>query len=159
MMVNNHESCSFSKAAVLCAGLLMQVIFVGPVAAQQAIIDERQAGFKDIGAAMKTLRDELKGDEPSTETMTAAAEQMAALAAKIPAWFPAGSGPESGLDTDARDYIWTNKEKFDRITDEVISATKAMVPLTTGADLSALKKQLLVVRDSCSSCHDSYRVD
>ena len=159
MMVNNRESCSFSKAALLCAGLLMQVIFVGPVAAQQAIIDERQAGFKDMGAAMKTLRDELKSDEPNTAAMTAAAEQMAALAAKIPAWFPAGSGPESGLDTDARDYIWTNKEKFDRITDEVISATKAMVPLTTGGDLSALKKQLLVVRDSCSSCHDSYRVD
>ena len=159
MMVNNRESSSFSKAALLCAGLLVQVIFVVPVVAQQSIIDERQAGFKDMGAAMKTLRDELKGDEPSTETMTAAAEQMAALAAKIPAWFPAGSGPESGLDTDARDYIWTNKERFDRITDEVISATKAIVPLTTGADLSALKKQLLVVRDSCSSCHDSYRVD
>lgn len=158
MMLQHGKKCFFSALSLLLTGLLVTGL-VAAASTQQAVIDERQEGFKEMGAAMKTLRDALNDDNPSAADMKAAAQNMALLAEKIPGWFPEGSGPESGLDTDARDYIWTNKEKFDRITDELITASKAMTVLTAGSDVAAIKKQLLVIRDNCSSCHDSYRVD
>ncbi|ACE85356.1 cytochrome c'' [Cellvibrio japonicus Ueda107] len=144
------------SAACLVLG---QLAWVAPVAAQQDIIDERQDGFKEMGTAMKTLRDELKRGKPDAAKLSAAAEQLSVLAEKIPAWFPEGSGPAAGLKTDARDYIWENREKFDAISQALIAESKKMSALGSSGDASALQKQLIVIRDNCASCHDSYRVD
>jgi cytochrome c556 len=145
-----------STRTLLLGSLLLMHL---PVSAQQDVIDARQSGFKDMGAAMKTLRDELKSGKPDHTSIAAAAEQLSTLANKVPDWFPAGSGVASGLKTDARDYIWENKEKFDAITKELIVESKALVPLAKSADTAALQKKLGVIRDNCSSCHDSFRVD
>lgn len=146
---------SFLKIAALSALVFLQM----PAYAQQDIVDARQQGFKDMGSAMKTLRDQLKSDKTDTAAITAAAEQLSQLANKVPEWFPAGSGPAAGLDTDARDYIWENKAKFDEISKQLIVASRELVPLAKSADKSALQKKLGVIRDNCSSCHDSFRVD
>lgn len=143
------------KTAALSALLFLQL----PAYAQQDIIDARQEGFKDMGAAMKTLRDELKSGNPDSAAITSAATELSVLAEKLPTWFPAGSGPESGLETDARAYIWENKEKFDAISNELMVESKALVSLASSGDKSALQKKLGTLRDNCSSCHDSFRVD
>ncbi len=143
------------KTLALSTLLLLQL----PAYAQQDIIDARQEGFKDMGAAMKTLRDELKSGNPDSAAITSAATELSVLAEKLPHWFPAGSGPESGLETDARAYIWENKEKFDAISNELMVESKALVSLASSGDKSALQKKLGTLRDNCSSCHDSFRVD
>lgn len=143
------------KTVTLSALLLLQL----PAYAQQEVIDARQEGFKEMGAAMKTLRDELKSGKPDSAAITSAATELSVLAEKLPTWFPAGSGPESGLETDARAYIWENKEKFDAISNELIVESKALVSLAGSGDKSALQKKLGTIRDNCSSCHDSFRVD
>lgn len=144
-----------THALLLSSLLLLQL----PANAQQDIVDARQQGFKDMGAAMKTLRDQLKSDKTDTAAITIAAEQLSQLANKVPEWFPAGSGLAAGLETDARDYIWENKAKFDEISKALIVASRELVPLAKSADKSALQKKLGVIRDNCSSCHDSFRVD
>lgn len=143
------------KTVTLSALFLLQL----PAYAQQEVIDARQEGFKDMGAAMKTLRDELKSGNPDSAAITSAATELSVLAEKLPTWFPAGSGPESGLETDARAYIWENKEKFDALSNELMVESKALVSLASSGDKSALQKKLGTLRDNCSSCHDSFRVD
>jgi cytochrome c556 len=152
---------SCKKQLVFSYLLLMvqAVFFVTPAVAQQAIIDERQEGFKKMGAAMKTLNGELKKGAPDSAAVIDAAAIMAALAEEVPAWFPAGSGSESGLETDALAYIWKGTEKFEHLSEALITETKALVTLGSGSDFSATKKQLLVVRDNCAACHNSYRAD
>lgn len=147
------------KAVLKIATFSVLVLLQLPANAQQDIIDTRQEGFKDMGAAMKTLRDELKRGKPDSTAVTTAANELSVLAEKIPEWFPSGSGQASGLKTDARDYIWENKEKFDAISTELIVETKALASLASSGDVSALQKKLGTIRDNCSSCHDSFRVD
>ncbi len=146
---------SLIKSGLLSALLLLQL----PAYAQQEVIDARQEGFKDMGAAMKTLRDELKRGKPDSAAVTTAANDLVLLAEKLPTWFPAGSGPESGLKTDARAYIWENKDKFDAISKELIVESKALASLASSGDTAAVQKKLGALRDNCSSCHDSFRVD
>ncbi len=140
-------------------GALLASGIAAAAVAQQSLVDERQDGFNDMGAAMKTLRDQLKGGKPDTAKVTAAADELVLLAEKIPAWFPEGSGPASGVKTDARAYIWENKTKFDAITQALVDESTAMAALARAGDTAGMQKKLLVIRDNCSSCHDSYRVD
>jgi cytochrome c556 len=161
MMFNFFKKISLHKTRLIFAGVLVgqSLLMVIPASAQQAVIDERKEGFKAMGAAMKGLNGELKNEKPDAARMLAAAEKLATLSQKIPGWFPEGSGRDSGKDTDALPYIWKNKEKFSQLSDALIVQSKAMVPLTSSSDIAAIKKQLLVIKDTCSSCHESYRAD
>ncbi len=85
----------------------------------QAVIEVRQAGFKKMGAAMKSIAAELKTDAPDLTKMTAAAQVIALGAKEQPAWFPAGSGPESGLETDALAHIWKDTAKFATLSSQL----------------------------------------
>ena len=158
-MINTPCKALFKPSLLTITALSALVFFQVPAFAQQDIVDARQQGFKDMGSAMKTLRDQLKSDKTDMAAVTAAAEQLSLLADKVPGWFPAGSGPAAGLETDARDYIWENKEKFDAISKELIAISRELAPLAKSGDKAALQKKLGDVRDNCSSCHDSFRVD
>ncbi|MGD8175018.1 c-type cytochrome [Marinimicrobium sp. ARAG 43.8] len=127
--------------------------------AQQALVDERQDGFNEMGAALKTLRDEYKSGSPKPDEIKTALATISTLSENIAGWFPEGSGPDAGLKTDAREYIWKNREKFDRITQELIEDSKALAAQADSGDIAGVGKQLRALRNHCSSCHDSYRVD
>ena len=73
----------------------------GAGSSPEAVIEARQQGFKKMGAAMKALTGQLKSDAPDHAQMAAAVQTLSAGADAQLHWFPAGSGPESGLDTDA----------------------------------------------------------
>ena len=80
------------------------------------LVHARHEHFEDMGAATKVFRDQLRGDAPfDTPTQVEAASVIVVLAPQITTWFPTGSGPDDGYDTDALAYIWRNRAKFDRI--------------------------------------------
>lgn len=141
---------------------LIAALFVGaalPALAHQAIIDERRDGFNEMGGVMKVYRNEIQQGGGDLAAVAEASDKLAALADKIPTWFPEGSGPESKLDTDARAYIWENKQKFDDLTKALMAESRKMAELARAGDKDAVKKQMVVIRDNCSGCHDSFRVD
>jgi len=150
------------KALVLSTVLLatgMAALTVTPVAAGDDVIAERQEGFKAMGAAMKKMRKQMKSDAPDMAVMLGAAEKMAMNAPRIANWFPAGSGPESGKDTDALAYIWKNTDKFSRLSKAAVNETKALVTAVKTQDTAVIKKQLKVVMNTCKTCHKSFRED
>jgi len=125
----------------------------------QASIETRQQGFKKIGKAMKTIVDQLKTDAPNTATMTEAAAVIDSGAPQVIRWFPAGSGPEAGIETDALPYIWKDRAKFDSTADRLVSESKKLSAVLSGADLAAVRVQAKAVGDVCSTCHRSFRAD
>ena len=128
-------------------------------ASVQTLIETRQQGFKKMGAAAKALRDELKSSAPNDALLVQASHAIEAAAEAQTRWFPEGSGPESGVDTDALPYIWKNREKFDSIAAQLRAETKKLVAATSAHDLPALRTQFKVVGEVCSSCHRSFRAD
>jgi len=128
-------------------------------ASPAATIETRQQGFKKIGKAMKTIVDQLKTDAPNTATMTAAAEAISSGAPQVIQWFPAGSGPEAGVETDALPYIWKDRAKFDSTADRLVAESKKLSAVLAGTDLAAVRAQANAVGEVCSSCHHSFRAD
>ena len=124
-----------------------------------AVIETRREGFKKMGAAMKAIVEQLKSATPDTARITAAAQVIAAGAPEVPQWFPAGTGPEAGAETDALPHIWEDRAKFDSLANKLIPETKTLLTATAGGDISAIRTQVKVVADVCSTCHKSFRAD
>jgi cytochrome c556 len=125
----------------------------------QALIETRQATFKKMGAAMKAIVEQLKSDAPDNAKMVAAAQVISAGAEQLPRWFPAGSGAEAGIDTDALPYIWKDRAKFESLANRLIPESKNMAAALSGKDLAAVRTQVKALAEVCSTCHHSFRAD
>ena len=122
-----------------------------------AVIEQRQEGFKTMGKSIKAIRNAMKSGATNTDDVKQAALAIQSQAGKIAEWFPAGSGAESGVATDALPYIWKNTEKFDRITQELIAASAELVSVTAaGEDVNGAFR---ATAKTCKGCHQSYRAD
>jgi cytochrome c556 len=129
----------------------------GTSSTPQATIETRQVGFKKMGAAMKLIVAQLKSDAPEPAQIAAATQVIRSGAEAALHWFPAGSGPEAGLDTDALPYIWQERAKFDALANRLVSESKTLA--ASAGELAALRSQVKVVGEVCSSCHHSFRAD
>jgi cytochrome c556 len=125
----------------------------------QSVIEARRSGFKKMGAAMKSIAGELKSDAPDVAKMATAAQAVGIGAKEQPGWFPAGSGPESGLDTDALPHIWKDTAKFAALSSQLGVEAGNLTATLAGKDVAAIRTQFKVLSDVCSTCHKSFRAD
>jgi cytochrome c556 len=125
----------------------------------QALIEARQEGFKKMGAAMKAITEQLKGDSPNAATLAASIQAISAGTEKVSQWFPAGSGSDAGVETDALPNIWTDRTKFDALTKELGVEVKSLAASIATNDLAGMRAQLKRTAGACSTCHRSFRAD
>jgi cytochrome c556 len=145
-------------AIALGAGL---AVAAGGALAQSAgaeAVKARQANYKQLGGAFKTINDELKSGSPNMPVIKAAAAKMQTLAAQVPSWFPAGSGPEAGVKTGAKPEIWKDSAGFQAQAKALQAATAKLAAAAGGGDADAVKAQVKGVGAACAGCHDKYRV-
>ena len=145
------------EPAALAEGL--NATGVPAVNSPHEVVKLRQKGFKDLGAAFKIIRDELKGESPDAAKIAAAAAVIRKTAQEIPGWFPTGSGPQPGLKTDAKAEIWSDAKGFDAtraaFTREAQRDAGRFSDPANRASWSDVAKSL---GQACKDCHDMYRV-
>lgn len=122
-------------------------------------VAERQEGFKALGASFKIINDQLKTDAPDMAQIVPAAERMNALASQIPTWFPAGTGPEDGVKTDALATVWSDPDGFSAAQTRLAEATTRLQDLAIAGDAAGLRDHVKMVGASCGGCHDNFRVE
>ena len=147
-------------AALLVAGCGQQAGETETAAAETPpIVKERQEGYKALGSSFKLINDQLKSGAPDMAQIAPAADRMNALAQQIPNWFPAGSGPQDGVETDALETVWTNPEGFAAAQQRLVETTAELQQLAAAGDAAALEAHVKVVGASCGGCHDDFRVE
>ncbi len=129
-----------------------------PGASPAEVVKTRQRSLKALGAAFKTIRDELRGDSPDTAKIRGAAIDVTRAAGAIGHWFPAGTGPDSGVKTDAKTEVWTDAAGFAAARDTFIREANKWAQLGNVADVAAWKEGVASLGQSCKGCHDKYRV-
>jgi cytochrome c556 len=123
----------------------------------RAAANARQLNFKDLGGAFKTVNDVLKLSEPDLVAIQLAAKDVKYASDEILYWFAKGSGPETGLEMEAKMAIWQDWDTFNnRINDFKTAAVHLHQTAQTG-DLNAIETQAKIVGQSCKACHDIYR--
>ncbi len=118
----------------------------------------RHDNFKAQGAAFKAILDELKKDAPDRAVLTANATKLKVSAAALPSWFPKGSGPESGVKTDAKAEVWSDAAGFAAAANKFQAEASTLQQLAAAGDVAGMKTEARAVGGACKGCHDKYRV-
>ena len=122
-------------------------------------IELRQGQLKKMGKAFKTISDQLKSGEPDLAAIQAAAASVPEISADMDTWFPEGTGPDSGVKTDALAMIWEDKEDFAKKIADLHDAAGALAATAEGGDIDAIKTAFGTTGGACKSCHDKFRED
>lgn len=122
-------------------------------------IKARQASYKEIGGAFKSINDELKSGSPDMNSVRPLARDIATRAALLPKYFPKGSGSESGIKTRAKPEIWKDNAAFVKLQGDMITASKALDAAAASGNVAALGAARTSLGGTCKSCHDRFRAE
>jgi cytochrome c556 len=151
-------AAALALAAAACASVTTaQSQSVASQSAGEAV-KARQQGLKSLGAAFKLIRDELRNASPDSAKIRTATADVTRAAGAIGAWFPAGTGPESGIKTDAKPEVWADAGGFAAARKTFVGEAEKWTQLVAGADASAWKDAAVSLGQSCKGCHEKYRV-
>jgi cytochrome c556 len=124
------------------------------------LVHERHESFEEMGDAFGTFRDQIRGEAPEDfAALDEAAEVILGYALKIPSWFPDGSGPDDGYETDALAAIWEDKADFERIAEALVPKAEELQSATYGRDMTEITAAFRETGATCKQCHERFRAD
>lgn len=153
-MGTRKQAMKLVFGAALCAGCLL----VGVATANQQVVETRQNHLKNLGGAFKEVRDQLRKSQPDMTQIQQAAQQIDRLVGDMGTWFPKGSEPGAGIETDAKAEIWSDPKGFTAAMTKLQAEAPKLLTLAKASDADGLKKQVGAVGAACKGCHDKYRV-
>jgi cytochrome c556 len=147
---------------ILTAAVVGLLCLGGAAGAQDArtpmadLVEARQAAMMLSGVAMGSIKASIDAGQPlaGQRFPTRALSRWAHAA---PGLFPAGSGAEAGVRTNARPEIWSDRAGFEARAADYAAAADRLAELAAGEDAAAFAAQWAVVRASCQACHDGYK--
>ena len=147
------------KHILLTAAAIAAIVTAA--AAQSAgpadLIRARQAHYKQMGAAMKGMYDQLHATPPSIDAIRQESRVILTFAPQLLRWFPRGTGPEAGVRTRALPVIWTDNQNFTRAGASLLVAARALDAAAQRGDMDAIRPAVSQVAHACGNCHDTYR--
>lgn len=119
----------------------------------------RISGYRETGAAFKTINDQLKSATPVKIMLRISAKRIVQTAHEQYGWFPAGSGPEAGVKTKAKPVIWSDAAGFKIAQDRLQTQADLMAKAVETGDQALMKKQAHDLGEACAACHNKYRAE
>lgn len=160
--MNRPEKLSIAHLGAVAAAAIA-LVTAGSLAvaapSASAVISARQANYKKMGAAMKVLKDQLSSGSPSKAAMVSAARTLAETARQQSGLFPAGSGPSSGVETDALPAIWKDRATFEAQMKKMVAESGKLVAAAGGGNASTIEAQYKATGGVCGACHRQFRAD
>ncbi len=153
------QARSLHTTLIIAVLALTGTMAAAPAPTPESVIDARHAGFKKMGGAMKAMKEQLQTDAPSKPILAASAQIIAATAPGQAKLFPAGTGPASGIKTDALANIWTDRANFDAQMAKLAVESGKLVTVVASGDMTAINAQYKATGATCGGCHRVFRAD
>lgn len=123
----------------------------------QRIAQDRHEKFEEIGKAFKAINDELKKPSITMPAIRDASEVIVRYAPRIPGWFPAGTGPQDGVRTDALPAVWEEPEAFRKAAAAFAPAAAELQAAAVSEDEARIRAAVKNAGQACKGCHDKFR--
>jgi cytochrome c556 len=149
---SNWTLLSSVAAATIVAG----PIFADPASPADAI-KIRVEGLREMGAAFKAVHDALQDSTPQTILLQMSARQIVQSSHDMYGWFPAGSGPETGLKTNAKAEIWSDPADFKKAQDGLAAEALVFQSAIASNDMDQIRAEATKLGQACQSCHQQFR--
>jgi cytochrome c556 len=144
-------------AGAAALGLVGVAIAQTPARTPAQLIQNRQAGYKQINVAFRAVLEQSRAGEPDLAAIRQHAAVIARLAPQVSGWFPRGTGPETGVRTRAKAEIWTNPDAFRSSSVNLVVAARRLDAAARGNDIAAIRAAFQALGRTCSGCHDQFR--
>ncbi|MBX7199112.1 MAG: cytochrome c [Rhodospirillaceae bacterium] len=147
------------SVGVLLAGALLYC-GGGAALAQKSPADTikaRQDAMKSMGSNLKAINEQLKGATPDAAAIKTAVAGISTTGKDIAAWFPAGTGPDSGVKTRAKAEIWSDAAGFKAAADSFVAGNAKFMPIAAAGNIDTIKADLKAFTDGCGGCHMKFR--
>ncbi len=147
------------RRPMLLIGALLAIAMAGSAGAAglPQIVHARQAHFKALGRAAKSLRDQIGRSHPDWSLVASEASRIQHLASALPSWFPAGSGKGHGVKTRAGAAIWARPHEFARAAQTLLNRAQNVTRAAASHDPRALALGSRALGQSCGGCHRRFR--
>lgn len=129
------------------------VVAMGGIVATVAAETPRQDAMKEMGKNMKAIKGIIEAGGPAAD-VTAPAQKIAEIAAKIPDLFPKGS---DAADDEASAKIWENWDDFVAHAKSLGDQATLLASAAGGGDIATVGAQFEKVGGTCGACHKAYR--
>jgi cytochrome c556 len=139
--------------------LLVTVAIAGAARAQhdpRLDVKLRRGNFNSLLTAYKVVNAQVKRARPDMGAIAGATDRMAVMARQLPAWFPPGSGPESGADTNAKAEIWRRPDDFRAHAGALTEALDRLAVATKAGNVDAIRERQHAVSATCTACHQVF---
>lgn len=125
------------------------------------VIEMRRQGFKDMGAAFKGVRDQFRRPKPVMVMIREYTKPLVRYSNEpvLEHWFPEGTGPDQGIETEALPVIWERPEEFAALWEDYTAATSDLQAALASGDMGIARDQARKVGETCTSCHDVFRAE
>jgi cytochrome c556 len=138
-------------AAAILAGAATAVLAQAPADA----IPKRQAIMKGMGASAQAINGAVgSGDFVAAQ---AKAAELAVNVKALGSLFPAGSGPDAGVQTRAKAEIWSDQAGFTAAYTKLADAAGELAAATAAKDPDKTKTAIGALQQACGGCHRAYR--
>jgi cytochrome c556 len=148
-----------SPPATASASTVTPMAMPSPAASKDQalkVMHDRHEAMEGLGKAMKALHRELESSKPDINVVRTQTSTMVSTAAKIPGFFPAGTGPDVGK-TRAKPEIWKQQDLFIRKSKEYLAASQAIDAAAKTGDVNKVMALHDDVDKACKACHDPFR--
>ena len=143
--------------AVLLAAVILSVSGAALAVDAEAAHKAREEFYKDMAKNFKGLNEALKSGNPDPDDLKKFSAVIGGKAGKIPALFPAGTGPESGVKTGAKAEIWQKWDEFQKDAGAFDGAAGALNAAAQSGDVATVQKATQAVGEACKTCHETFR--
>lgn len=150
-------STAFRKTLIMVAAVAFTATAFAQSSSPADTIKARQQRFKDIGAAFKVIRDQMRGT-PDAAAVKKAAAEIKKGSQDLPGWFPKGSGTDAGVKTAVRDAVWSDSEGFATAAKKFEEEAAKFAQLADAGDMAAVGAGVRALGQTCGGCHDKYKV-
>jgi len=142
---------------VLGAVAAVAAVSLPAVADTASVVSARSDFFHGLGKSFKGLRDTLKAPSPDLALVRKYTGDIATAAPNLPAQFPAGSGPQPGIKTEAKAEIWSKGAEFKQDAAALNTAAQALNTTAQGNDIAAIRTAADTLGKACKTCHTTFR--
>ncbi len=147
---------AFVGVVALVAGVGLSIAWAAETEkTPQQIVDERVAGMKKMGGALKAASG-LKADPAAAKAKMA---EAIAFAETIPSHFPKGTGIGDPGVTKSRalQEIWAKPDEFKAAAEAAVAALKAVDTALDSGEQAAVDAAFKGVGKGCGGCHKPFR--
>lgn len=149
----------FTLKAALAAAVVSGGLAASAAWAQDAkVVEDRQAAMKQQSKDMEAIKAYVdgKGELPAAQ---AAGADLAQLSAKLPSWFPAGSGMDKWPGKSyAKPVVWSESDKFAAAAKNAHAKAEALAAALKGGDKAAITTAFGDMgKNGCGACHTEFR--